>query len=79
MIMENLHFISTDNLLEELFSRYEHCVFSGMKSHGEENITKRLHKGHLVTCMGLCMLLYSFVHDGWLKDQSNIEESHEEK
>ena len=56
--MKMLHEASRDELIEELFKRYEHAIFSGLRTgdldtkQGNYQVTTR-HKGNCVTCAGL--------------------------
>ena len=55
MTKEDLAFIETDTLLEELFSRYEHAGFVGQRTAGEDDLIERLEmKGMERVVQGLC-------------------------
>jgi hypothetical protein len=57
--MTDLEAASTDDLIRELFSRFDHCVFAGHQvlavkgDSGPQKITRRW-KGCTVTVAGLC-------------------------
>lgn len=51
----NLTFIPTEVLLNEVFNRIDCGIFCSTQEH-EKNYTKRLFKGNFSTCIGLCEL-----------------------
>ena len=77
--MDALETVSTEELLDELFSRHEYCIFSGVSNGfctGERN-TNRKYKGDTVTTAGLAMFLYSFIYSQWVNEQHAIENRQE--
>lgn len=51
----SLELTPTDDLLEELIARFDHCVFVGMKDASEVGeFVQRQWNGGIVTCAGLC-------------------------
>lgn len=54
----NLDLLSTDDLLEELLSRFEHCAFAGMRpcAGGKKEIFRR-YVGDYTVALGLLDLL----------------------
>ena len=66
MTSEDLKLISTDDLLAELGSRFDHWVFSGgqIGIHGKDNIrTIRRYRGNYLECIGLSRLIERVVID----------------
>lgn len=51
----DLDLISTDDLMEELFGRFDHAVFEGVKVNvtREESVIERQWKGDALMCCGL--------------------------
>ena len=66
--MSDITFVSTKDLIEELFSRYEHAVFAGIKIVDAESIlSKRDYKGNSDTCIGLCAKIQHLIIQDWEK------------
>ena len=64
----NLELASTDDLLDEVFQRFDHAVFAGMKvrpdgkpeSPDGQIYEKKKSRGNTRTCQGLCFALMLF-------------------
>ena len=68
--MSGITFCSTDDLLAELFNRYEHCIFTGLKLIDTEKLSlKRKFKGNSDTCIGLAVKLQHFIVEDWNEGQ----------
>ena len=66
MTEEDLKLLSTDDLLAELGSRFDHWVFSGgqIGIQGKNNMrTVRRYGGHYLECIGLARLVERVVID----------------
>jgi len=66
MTSEDLKLISTDDLLAELGSRFDHWVFGGgqVGVQGQNNVrTIRRYNGHYFYCIGLARLVERVVID----------------
>lgn len=51
-----IELLTTDALLNELITRFDHCVFSGIKSKDTESeVEVRRHVGGWRTCQGMAM------------------------
>lgn len=64
----SLELEDTDDLLLELFSRFDHAVFSGFLTTNEkerEHLVRRRWKGNSMTCAGLCQELSISVIGDW--------------
>lgn len=73
MVSQNLAFIETSALLQELLGRYEHAVFAGLsiRTAKEECRYHRSYVGNPATVLGLCDIAKVFVIGkfvGTLKD-----------
>ena len=54
----NLALVESDNLIEELFSRFDHAGFIGQRTTGEDDLQERIEmKGHERVVQGLCSSL----------------------
>lgn len=54
--MSDLALVKTDELLIEVFNRFEHCVFAGLltgRGDGTQQEVRRKWKGNHATCCGL--------------------------
>jgi hypothetical protein len=53
---EDLALFSSHDLIEEVMSRFDHAVFSGLKVQGDElpYIVHRQQVGNILTCIGMC-------------------------
>jgi len=55
MCNKELEFATTDELFEELRSRFDACVFVGVSDHTTTKIkTSYYYSGSIPTCLGLC-------------------------
>ena len=73
MKVKTLDLISSDDLIKELEERFEHFVFSGMRTKvGKYSITSyRRWNGNDTTCLGLCSELQ---HDINVDSSKNLED-----
>lgn len=76
--MNELNFVSTEELLDEIFARFDHCIFAGVKPHRDDCITKRRYKGDSTTCLGICTLIEKLILDSWRKEQKDLTADVEE-
>lgn len=58
-----LNLIPTDDLLDELFARYEHSVWCGLKTKvkGNDKLYEKLYDGDYAICIGLCDIIKNSV------------------
>ena len=77
--MKDINLCSTNELLEELFSRFEHCIFAALKIRDNETkITKRKYKGNLDTCISLAYKIQQFIFADWRINEQNISDNFED-
>lgn len=54
-MLDGIELAQTDELIEELQKRFDHCVFAGAKNlDGKMSATNIQHNGNWLTCVGLC-------------------------
>lgn len=75
----DLAFVSDNELLVELFSRFDHCEFSGLKSlKADRNKTRRKWKGNPHTCAGLAIDIAQMVilsrHADAVREKADYDE-----
>lgn len=60
---EDLAFFSTEDLLEEVFKRFDHSIFAGLKVQGDElpYIIHRRQEGNHLTCIGMAQCMANFL------------------
>ena len=63
--MTNLSLVSLDDLLNEVFSRFDGCIFMGVQRETKVNVDNyfRRWSGGRATCLGLCYLLHKIIED----------------
>lgn len=66
-----LQLVPTGVLINELMTRYDHAVFSGVQVRSEQNIRSRRQKGDYHMCAGLAMSLVTMSLK--LRDESEIK------
>lgn len=77
--MKDINLCSTNELLEELLSRFDHCIFAAMKIRDNETkITKRKYKGDVDICISLAQKIQQFVYENWQKNEENISDNFED-
>lgn len=73
--MKSIEVIPTEDLLDELVSRYKHAVFmgirSGLKQPGDV-ITKQW-TGDLIKCLGLTEVMKDFLLERYNKEYKNVK------
>lgn len=70
--MTDIHFVETDELLREVFDRFECVVFAGYKTSNVERgsiVTKRKTKGSAHICGGLCSLLNNMIIQKYMQNE----------
>lgn len=70
----DIKFVNTDELINEVFNRYDHVIFTGIRDgyDGKDTIRKtRRYKGNSETCIGLCERMSIVIHD----DESDREDA----
>ena len=77
--MDSITFLSTDELLSEVFNRFEHCIFSGLNTRRENILTKRKYKGNSDTCIGLAYKVQNWIVNDWEKDRKDFSEGNIEE
>lgn len=72
--MDELSLIPTDELLKELFSRYDHAVFAGEKSMDSEyhGVHKKWTGQHLA-CIGLAYHIQAMCHKEHLETSVPVD------
>ena len=78
----NLELADTTDLLDEVFKRFDHAVFSGMKVRPDgrpESVDgqiyeKRRTMGNTRVCQGLCFDLMLWKQEEWKANSQNAED-----
>ena len=74
--MNGLELVSTDKLLNELFSRFDHVIFHGAKfGVQDKNVYERKYAGNYPICIGLCELMKDCIINDF-EDDMDYEEPH---
>lgn len=77
--MKDINLYSTNELLEELFSRFEHCIFAALKVRDNKTkVTKRKFKGDIDVCISLAHKIQQFIYEDWQKNEKDIPENFED-
>ena len=77
----NVELVSTDDLLTEIFNRFDHVVFAGMKVRPDTTLDsadgqlyeKQKTRGNTRVCQGLCFALQMFKQADW-EERAKIAE-----
>ena len=65
---------STEDLLDELRDRFQHCIFAGCKDVPDEKMAyKRSYKGNVATCCGLATLTVALMARDWEEQSEEIK------
>ena len=61
--MDDLQLKSTNELLNEIFSRFDHAVFCGVKLSikKDRDLYEKHYQGNYPTCMGLCDIIKTHI------------------
>lgn len=77
--MASLNLYSTEDILNELFSRYDHCIFAGLKIRDNATkITNRKSKGDSDACLGLAYKIQQFIYANWHMNEKDIPDDFED-
>ena len=82
MTEQDLKLTPTEDLLDEVLSRFEHAVFGGMRcdEHAPETCSyKRRWKGNIATCMGLALKITYDANGEWEEDAIPLPDEAEEE
>jgi hypothetical protein len=75
MDLSNLELITTQTLLEELSSRFEHFIFAGIKDYDKDGeVETRRHHGGWRTCQGLAVGLIAALEEARKEDIQPMDE-----
>lgn len=74
--MKEINLYTTKELLEELFSRFDHCIFAAKQYREKENfITKQKFKGNTDDCISLAVKMQNFVYEDWRMNKEKLSEN----
>lgn len=77
--MKDINLCSTNELLEELLSRFDHCVFAALKCRDNQTLmTKRKFKGNSDTCIGLAHKIQQLIYEDWKSKEKDMPENFED-
>ena len=70
--MVNLTLISLEDLLNEIFNRFDGFICMGIQRDTAKNMDSyyRRWAGSSATCLGLCDLLYNIIKDDYMSNKS---------
>lgn len=73
MTNEDLQLLPTDDLINALIARFDHAVFSGMKTglNDGKHLTLRRWTGNSATCSGLCSQLDFRINENCFEEASS--------
>ena len=68
-----IQLVSTDELLDEIFSRFDHIIFCGMKVKikGNDNYYEKRYEGNYATAIGLCDIVKDHILNDF--DEEDVE------
>ena len=74
--MKDINLYTTKELLEELFSRFDHCIFAA-KQHRDKNnsIIEQKFKGSSDDCISLSVKIQHFVYEDWRMNKEKLSEN----
>lgn len=70
-MVPDLTFVQTQQLLDELDKRYEHWIFSGLKTiskNPDRCLTERKWSGNSHTCSGLASMIQQAIYNDHIKE-----------